>query len=288
MRGKSTTVERKVAAIARRQHGNVTRRQLLDADISARQIERMLDSGYLIPVHRGVYRVGHQAPSVLADYMAAVLACGKGAVISGRAAGHLHSLLRSSAPPPEITAPGKRTVDGLATKRGRPPATKAHGIPVTTIARTIVDMAATLSEDDLARACHEAGVKYRTTPRQVEAVMSHNARGGAALRRILRGDTRVTLSKLEKRFLQLLEMHNLPLPRTNKQVGSKRVDCRWPGLTVELDSYTFHNSRHAWEQDRRREREARARGDEFRRYTYDDVFDDPTYMLDELRRLLGA
>ena len=66
------------------------------------------------------------------------------------------------------------------------------------------------------------------------------------------------------------------------------MDCRWPAhrLTVELDGYRYHRSRHAWEQDRRREREARARGDEFRRYTYGDVFEQPEFMLSELRGLL--
>ena len=107
---------------------------------------------------------------------------------------------------------------------------------------------------------------------------------------ILRGDTHVTLSKLEKRFLQLLRVEGLALPRTNRPAGGRRVDCRWPDLklTIELDSYQFHHSRHAWEQDRRREREARARGDEFRRYTYGDVFEDPEQMLTELRLLLPA
>jgi very-short-patch-repair endonuclease len=76
---------------------------------------------------------------------------------------------------------------------------------------------------------------------------------------------------------------------TNRPASGRRVDCRWPQLrlTVELDSYGFHNSRHAWEQDHRREREAYARGDQFRRYTWADVFDDPTQMLAELRALLG-
>ena len=77
-------------------------------------------------------------------------------------------------------------------------------------------------------------------------------------------------------------------PQTNRPAGGRRVDCRWPEhrLTVELDSYRYHHSRHAWEQDRRREREARARGDEFRRYTYGDVFEHPAAMLAELRKLL--
>jgi very-short-patch-repair endonuclease len=96
------------------------------------------------------------------------------------------------------------------------------------------------------------------------------------------------LSKLERRFLELLREADLPLPQTNRPAGGRRVDCRWPKqrLTVELDSYRFHQSRHAWEQDRRREREARACGDEFRRYTYGDVLEHPRLMLRELGQLL--
>jgi hypothetical protein len=95
---------------------------------------------------------------------------------------------------------------------------------------------------------------------------------------------------MERRFLVLLRRERLPLPTTNKPAGTKRVDCRWPGvaLTVELDSYRFHNSRYSWEQDRRREREARARGDEFRRYSYADVCEAPALMLAELRALLAT
>jgi hypothetical protein len=164
------------------------------------------------------------------------------------------------------------------------------GIPVTTVPRTLVDLAAVLPFDELARACHEAGVRYRTTPRQVEAVLKRrpNAPGSTNLRRVMRGEARVTLSKLERRFLELLSDAGLPLPVTNRPAGSKRVDCRWPDrkLTVELDSYTYHASRYAWEQDRKREREARRRGDTHRRYTYDDVFEGPREMLGDLRGLL--
>jgi hypothetical protein len=81
----------------------------------------------------------------------------------------------------------------------------------------------------------------------------------------------------------------LPLPLTNRPAGGRRVDCRWPEhqLTVELDGYRFHNSRHSWEQDRRREREARARGDDFRRYTYGDT-EHPAMLLAELRTFFGS
>lgn len=133
-------------------------------------------------------------------------------------------------------------------------------------------------------------MKYGTTPRQVKAVLSRRSRvrGIANLERVIVGDVKVVLSELERRFLRLLRRHGLPLPVTNRPAGGRRVDCRWPEyrLTVELDSYQFHHTRYAWEQSYRREREARARGDEFRRYTWSDVAEDPEYMLGELRALL--
>jgi hypothetical protein len=169
-------------------------------------------------------------------------------------------------------------------------ATRVRGIPVTTIPRTLVDLASVLTADDLARACHEAGVRHRTTPAMVEAVLARRPRapGATKLRAILRGDVHVVLSRLEKRFLERMREIRRPLPETNRPGGGRRVDCRWPEhrLTVELDSYRFHSSRHAWQQDRRREREAYARGDEFRRYTWGDVFEQPRNMLAELCDLL--
>jgi hypothetical protein len=166
-----------------------------------------------------------------------------------------------------------------------------RGIPVTTAPRTLVDLASVLSPAALARAWHEAGIRHRSTPEQIEAVLERcpTAKGAASLRRVVHGDVHVTLSKLEHRFLELLREHDLPLPVTNRPAGARHVDCRWPThrLTAELDSYRYHSSRHAWEQDRRREQEAYARGDQHRRYTYGDVFEGPAQMLAELRALVG-
>ncbi len=147
---------------------------------------------------------------------------------------------------------------------------------MTTVPRTLVDLAAVLNDEALARACHQASVLYRTTPAQVDAVLRPNAPGAATLRRILHGDFHLTLSKLESRFLKLLREAGLPLPITNRPAGGRYVDCRWPEhkLTVELDSYRFHSSRFSWEQDRRREREAYARGDQHRRYVWGDVYEE--------------
>ncbi|HKG39747.1 MAG TPA: hypothetical protein VKB25_12215 [Conexibacter sp.] len=254
-----------------------------------------MGSGALIREHLGVYRVGHRAPNREARYLAAVLACGPGAVLSGLSAGHLLGIVAGEAPAPEVIALTERCVSGVVTRRARagldPNDAMVHrGIPVTTPARTLVDLARLLDAEQLARVCHEAGIRHRTSPEHVEAVLARrpNSPGARTLRRILRGDERVTLSVLERRFLERLRDADLPLPQMNRLVGGRRVDCRWAErrLTVELDGYRYHASRHAWEQDRRREREAYARGDEFRRYTYSDVVEDPRRMLAELRALL--
>jgi very-short-patch-repair endonuclease len=288
-------VEQKVARIATRAHGVVARRELLAAGTSADEVRHRLRTGALIVEFRGVYRAGHRAPSVEARYMAAVLACGEGAVLSGRAAGQLWGLLKGSPPGPEVAARTERRIKGIKTTRARRAkreSTTWRGIPVTTPARTLVDLAAVLDAAQLARACHEAGVRYGTTPRQVEAVLDRqpSAAGAARLRRVLRGEVRVTLSKLESRFLNRLREAGLPLPQTNRVASGRRVDCRWPEqrLTVELDSYRYHHTCHAWEQDRQREREAHARGDDIRRYTWADVLEEPAQMLAELSALLAA
>lgn len=275
-------------------HGVVTRSELLSAGVGVAEIGWRLRTGALLRVHPGVYRVGHRSPSVEATYLAAVLACGSGALLCGRAAGHLLGVVKGPAPVPEVVARSKRHIKGVSTRRSRAlgavDGTTCRGIPVTTVPRTLVDLAAVLGVDDLARACHEAGVLHETTPVAVERVLARRptSRGASKLRRVIHGDTNVTLSVLERRFLARLRDAELVLPRTNRCAGGRRVDCRWPAqrLTVELDGYRYHRSRHAWEQDRRREREARARGDEFRRYTYGDVLEDPRFMLAELRTLL--
>jgi|tagenome__1003787_1003787.scaffolds.fasta_scaffold20942223_1 hypothetical protein len=292
---KSTTVEVVLATIASRQHGVVARTQLLGAGVTSDEIRHRLECGALLREHRGVYRVGHRAPSLEARYLAAVLACGEDAVLSGRAAAYLFGLLKGGAPPPEVTAPRKKRLDGVNARRSHIPArerTTCRSIPITTVPRTLTDLAAGLSLDALARACHEAGVRYDTTPRHLAAALARrpaNTMGAARLNRIIHGDAHVLLSALEERFLALLEQHHLPLPETNRPAGSHRVDCRWPEqrLTVELDSYRFHSSRYAWERDRRRERAARARGDEHRRYTWADVAEEPASTVAELERLIS-
>ena len=276
--------------VAGRQHGVVSATQLLAAGFTRESIARRVRGGLLHREFRGVYRVGHRAPSLEVRYLAAVLSSGDGAALSGLAAAFLLGLIRGAAPTPEVTTTRDRTVPGVITRRVRRRAqTWIHrGIRTTTVARTVVDLAPRLSLDALARASHEAQVRYRLTAAAVDATMRPATPGAAKLRAIFHGEAPITLSHLERLFLGLLRAEGLPLPLTNRPAGQHYVDCRWPDLrlTVELDSYRYHHTRHAWEQDYRREREARARGDEFRRYTYGDVVEDRTFMLAELHALL--
>jgi hypothetical protein len=291
------TVEEKLAMLAGRTHGVVARSEILQAGVSDRELRRRIEKGGLIRVHRGVFRVGHAAPSLEAHYIAAVKACGPGSLLAGRAAAYLYGLLRgSSASLPEVLTAGQRRPRRVLVHRARrselADVTTWRGIPTTTIPRTLVDLASVLSEPALARAVHEAEVRYRVTPPTVEAVLArrHNWPGARSLRRVLWGEVPVSLSKLESSFIAAVRRAHLPVPETNRLAGPHRVDCRWPeqGLTVELDSYRYHDTRHAFEQDRQREREARARGDEFRRFTWADVIEDPEPMLADLCSLLGA
>ena len=286
---------RRLERIATPSHGIVTRQEALAAGLSAWQVGARVRSGLLLVEYPGVYRLGHRAPSLEARYLAAVKACGPGALLAGLAAAHLFSLLEGSAPPPEVICPGERRIAGVTTRRARRGprhGTTWRGVPTTTVQRTLVDIAVMLGESALAKACHEAAVQHGVRPALIEQMLKDRptAPGAARLRRVIRGDVPLSLSRLEARFLSLLREHDLPLPETNEVADSYRVDCRWPRhrLTVELDSYRYHGSRHAWERDRKREREAYARGDEFRRYTYGDVIEQPGGMLDELVTLLSA
>ena len=277
------------ARLAARQHGRISHAQLLAAGVDRDRIKRWRADGRLRPVHRGVYALGHTAPSVQAAVMAAVLACGRGAFASHRSAGHLLRVLAAPPALPEVSVPGPggRRQKRIVIHRGQliHPRDRArcNGIPITTVPRLLVDLAPRLDLADLTRACHEAWIHHRVTPQQVEACIARNPtkKGAAKLRRALGSD--VTLSDLEDCFLALLERHGLPRPRTNIDRRCDKVDCHWPhlGLTVELLSYTFHARRRAFEQD-----VARGRRANHIAYTWGDVFERGARTAHELARLL--
>lgn len=198
----SDRTDQRIARLASRNHGVVTRRELIAAGVTVDEIRQRRARGSLLAQHPGVYRVGHDAPVTEARYLAAVRACGEGAVLSGRAAAFLYGLLRGREPRPEVTSRTERRVRGVRTRRcrelGHEDTTIHRGIPVTTVARTLTDLAPELTPDELARACHEAEVRYGTTARHVQAVLARRPRcpGAPKLRAIIEGDMRVTLSKL--------------------------------------------------------------------------------------------
>ncbi len=202
--------------MAARQHGRVSREQLRALGVDRNRVARWLRDGRLRRVHQGVYAVGHAAPSLRGDYMAAVLACGDGAALSHHADAHLLGLLRGAPPPPEVTLPttGARRHPGIVIHRVKAlhPLDVAvlDAIPITTVPRVLLDLAPRLSSSALARACHEAWIRHRTSPQQVESCIARNPRkpGVARLRRALGAD--VTLSALEDGFLDLLDAHRLP------------------------------------------------------------------------------
>lgn len=263
------------AEIADRQHGRISREQLLDeAGFDRQRITRWLGDGRLRSLHRGVYALGHAAPSTLGDYMAALLAGGHDACLSTRAAAHLARIIRGQAPPPEITIPPTacRRRPGIIIHRAavhRLDVFEIHGIRLTSVPLILLDLAPSLPLDQLARACHEAWIHRRTGPRHIESCIARNPRAPHAAKQLRAAlATDVTLSHLETAFLRLLATHRLPRPRTNIDHNGDKVDCHWPDLdlTIELLSYRYHATRHAFETD-----VARRRRSHHIAYTWGDV-----------------
>jgi hypothetical protein len=279
-----------LARIGDRQHGRITCAQLHAAGVDASRIKRWAADGRLRRVHRGIYALGHAAPSLAADYMGAVLAGGRGAVLSHAPAAHMAKLRRGRPPAPEITIPlpASRRRPGITIHRAalHPyDVTEIDGIPTTCVPRILLDLAPHLSPAELARACHEAWVHHRTRPHHVEACIARNPHkpGIARLRAALGAD--VTLSALEAAFLRLLAAHRLARPRTNVDVAGDKVDCHWPalGLTVELVSYRYHATRDGFETDVARRRRSRHLA-----FSYGDVVERPDQTAAELAVLLRA
>jgi hypothetical protein len=221
--------------------------------------------------------------------MAAILAGGLGAVLSHRAAGYLLKVLRGLPPRPEITVPStnRRSRPGIVIHRVRSLHPRdvcvVDGIPVTIVPRVLLDLAPSLGPADLTRACHEAWVHHRVTPEMVEACIARNpAKPGAArLRHALGSD--VTLSKLEDRFLALLQAHGVPRPRTNISFNGDKVDCHWEqhGLTVELITFRYHATRYGFETDQERRRRS-----SHVPYTYGDIVERGDATVADLRQRL--
>ena len=280
-----------VAKIAGRQHGRISHAQLLKAGVDRPRLKRWRGDGRLRTVYREVYAVGHTATSALADLMAAVLACGQDARASHGSVLHVRGVIRERPPKPEVSVPtpGGRRQKRILVHRGvsLPPRDTMifEGIPMTTLPRALLDVAPSMEPSALCRACHEAWVRYRVTPAQIEACIARNPtkKGIAKLRRAYGADA--TLSELEQGFVRLLGRHGLPRPRTNIDLKGDKVDCHWPqhGLTVELHSYCFHATRGGFENDNTRRRRSRHLP-----FSWGDVFERGAQTVAELRELLAT
>jgi very-short-patch-repair endonuclease len=252
-----------VARIAARQHGVVSAKQLAEAGISYRAASKRVRTGRLHRVHRGVYAVGHRASSWQSRWMAAVLACGEGSVLSHLSAAHLWQLLDPEEGPIEVSTPGP---GGRAQRKGirihRRPSLRARdktrrfNIPVTTPAQTIADL-----RRSIAPTLHHRAI------RRAEVL---GLRTGLAKRE-------PTRSELEDLFLRLCRRHGLPKPEVNVRVGAYEVDFLWrpQRLIVETDGYKYHRGSQAFEDDHNRALTLRAERFSPLHFTFRQVVDEP-------------
>lgn len=294
--------EAAIGRLAAGQHGVVARRQLATLGVTETMIRDRMRSGQLLRLHAGVYAVGHRQLRREGIWLAAVLALGPGAALSHRDAAGLHDLRAANHARVDVTTTrrGTRPQPGIELRRttvlDARDVTVVGAIPVTTIARTLVDLASVLPRQQLARALREADIRRAVDAHDVEDALSRTRNrpgsGHATLRAVLeehrdRG-LQLTRSVLEDRFLALLAAHGLPRPATNARVGPFEVDAFWPArrLVVELDGWQHHHDRVAFQRDRDKGNALIELGCTVLRFTHDDVARDPVKIAAQLRALL--
>jgi hypothetical protein len=262
-------LDAQVAALAGRQHGVVGRWQLTQLGLTAHMVKGRIRRGLLHVIHRGVYAVGHRALTIESRWMAAVLAHGPKAVLSHRSAGQLWGLYPRSEIAPEVTVPGSRkTKPGIVARRGSLRADEMGtmwGIPVTSVARTMFDLAGTLKEREVERAWNEMEVRdYRLRLSVPDILERYPGRKGTLLlNRLAERKTLpvgITRNDLEEAFLALIDRFDLPRPRMNAHLAVRdrfyEIDCLWEDrrVAIELDGGGAHGTRQAFESDRERDR----------------------------------
>jgi very-short-patch-repair endonuclease len=276
-----------IGALAGAQYGVVSREQLRDLGLTPSAIDRRVAGGRLQVVHRGVYAVGHRVIVTRGRWMAAVLACGSGAALSHAAAAALWELRASEAVIVDVTARRTgRSRPGIRIHRPRTlrpnETTTKDGIPVTTPARTILDLAAKLDGRPLERLLDQAESARLTDVPSLAALARAHAghRGASKLRAALEDHepgTTLTKSELEERFLALCRRAGLPRPNVNDDVEGLEVDFVFKDdrVLVETDSWRHHKSRDAFENDRRRDATHAAAGYRTLRFTHRQIAGEP-------------
>jgi very-short-patch-repair endonuclease len=293
----------RIAALAAGQHGVVSRRQLLRAGVSKSCIEHRLAVRLLHPLHVGVYALGSRSLSASGTYLAAVFACGESAVLSHRSAAALLDLRASSNARPEVLTPrrGARPQPGINVHRTRslPPedVCVVGGVPCTSWARTLIDLAAVLRVGELDRTLERSIVLRMFDGRTLDDALarSNGRRGIKRLRRLreeLADQPPRLRSKLERRLLRLLRRARLPAPVVNAPVGvgNYEVDFHWPAqrLVVETDGRATHSTPQAFERDRRRDLDLQLAGWRVVRITWRQLTDEPERVTALLRTHLRA
>ena len=293
------SVDEMIARLAAQQHGIVARRQLLARGATRHEIQHRIERARLHPVHRGVYAVGHRALTQRARWMAAVLAGGPGAVLSHRSAGALWKICRS----------GPRIDVIVAAKRPQRPGTRLRhaslaadetdhrdGIAVTSVARTLLDLAMVLEPQHVERAFHESEYQQLTSPTSLATLMARHPRrpGAGTLRAILRRRARQrTPTEMEADFLAFLDEHGLPRPLTNvaRTIHGRRIEADAvyvdQRLIVELDG-SSHLTYRRFHSDRARDRSNLVDGWRTIRVTGRHLDDEREELAADMRQLLPA
>jgi very-short-patch-repair endonuclease len=293
-----------LAELAEGQHGVVGRTQLLDLGFEPGGVGRRLRAGRLHQMHRGVYAVGHRVSSRQARWMAAVLFCGPKAVLSHRSAAALWGIRDHSSRAIEVITPSKsRSRGGIQRHFAVLPAdevTMSDRIPVTTVPRTLFDLAAVLRIDAVEYALRQSERLRLHDVLSLEDLLARypRHRGNRTIRECLRRRRElpagVTREALEARFLAFLTQHGLPRPRLNAWItlGPRRyqVDCLWPEqrVIVELDGYETHGTWSAFQSDRDRDRRLIVAGYRNTRVTWHHLHEIPEEIAIDLRATLSA
>jgi very-short-patch-repair endonuclease len=303
MRSKRATrsVDAAIAGLAETQHGVVTAWQLRDLGVGSQVVQRRIARGALFRLYRGVYAVGR--PTVIWEgrQLAAVLACGPQAVLSHRSAAQLWGLVPRFALHPEVTRPTQyRGHPGVTLHRSPLLASEVaevSAIAVTSVARTMLDLAATVDERALERAWNEMEVReLRDAVGVPRMIARHPGRHGVVALRKVMGSKRPadrTRNDLEEGFVRLIDAHGLPRPRMNAHLALRgrffEIDALWERerLAVELDGGA-HRTRRAFRTDRERDRILLAEGYRTARVTWDQMQDEPDEIAADLRRALAA
>lgn len=253
----------RLAILAGKQHGTVAYWQLAKVGFSKGAVEYWVRKRRLHRMYKGVYSVGYPPTTVEAWHMAAVLACGEGAVLSHWTAAARWELLRLGRGWPHVSVPGDRRVKEILThnvKLDPRDCTMRDRIPITTVPRTLLDLAGVAPLRQVQRAINEADRKGRLNRRAIHELLERNPRrpGTKALRSLIAAvdpQTRRTRSDLEVAFLRLCKKHGIPTPVSNRKVQGVEVDFHWPGtgVIVELDCYEYHRTPAEFEADRQKD-----------------------------------